>query len=146
MRRRSLKILLAGTASDSHTWNLVYLQLFMEEQGHRVTGLGPCVPDDLLVAACTEPRPELVVVSSVNGHGYRDGLSAVRALRSAGIQVPVVVGGKLGVAGRADPAHRALLLDAGCTAVFDDGDVEALRVFTAALAAAPAPTAPRAVA
>ncbi|OEJ28543.1 methylaspartate mutase [Streptomyces agglomeratus] len=141
-----MKILLAGTASDSHTWNLVYLQLFMEEQGHRVTGLGPCVPDDLLVAACAEPRPELVVVSSVNGHGYRDGLSAVRALRSAGVQVPVVVGGKLGVAGRADPAQRALLLDAGCTAVFDDGDVEALRAFTAALAAAPAPTAPRAVA
>ncbi|GAA1504966.1 hypothetical protein GCM10009730_05140 [Streptomyces albidochromogenes] len=141
-----MKILLAGTASDSHTWNLVYLQLFMEEQGHRVTGLGPCVPDDLLVAACAEPRPELVVVSSVNGHGYRDGLSAVRALRSAGIQVPVVVGGKLGVAGRADPAQRALLLDAGCTAVLDDGDVEALRAFTATLAAAPAPTAPRAVA
>ncbi|MGW7052596.1 cobalamin B12-binding domain-containing protein [Streptomyces sp. NPDC054888] len=136
-----MKILLAGTASDSHTWNLVYLQLFMEEQGHRVTGLGPCVPDDLLVAACAEPRPELVVISSVNGHGYRDGLSAVRALRSTGVQVPVVVGGKLGVAGGADRARRALLLEAGCDAVFDDGDVEALRAFTDALAAAPATAA-----
>ncbi|MEV4948950.1 cobalamin-dependent protein [Streptomyces sp. NPDC053755] len=133
MRRRSLKVLLTGTASDSHTWNLVYLRLFLEEQGHRVTGLGPCVPDDLLVAACAQPGPELVVISSVNGHGYRDGLSAVRALRAAGVQVPVAVGGKLGVAGQADPARRDTLLAAGCTAVFDDGDVGALRAFAAAL-------------
>ncbi|MGW7431541.1 cobalamin B12-binding domain-containing protein [Streptomyces sp. NPDC054861] len=133
MRRRSVKVLLTGTASDSHTWNLVYLRLFLEEQGHEVTGLGPCVPDELLVAACAEPRPDLVVISSVNGHGYRDGLSAVRALRAAGVQVPVVVGGKLGVAGRADEERRNILLEAGCSAVFDDGDVQALRAFTAAL-------------
>ncbi|WP_233168753.1 MULTISPECIES: cobalamin B12-binding domain-containing protein [Streptomyces] len=148
MRRRSLTILLTGTASDSHTWNLVYLRLFLEERGHRVRCLGPCVPDELLVAACTESAPELVVISSVNGHGYRDGLSAVRSLRSAGLGLPVVVGGKLGVAGRTDPAQRALLLEAGCDAVFDDGDVEALRVFAADLASAvrpPVPALPRIV-
>ncbi|QDY80718.1 cobalamin B12-binding domain-containing protein [Streptomyces qinzhouensis] len=144
-----MTILLTGTASDSHTWNLVYLRLFLEERGHRVTCLGPCVPDQLLVAACAESAPELVVISSVNGHGYRDGLSAVRSLRSAGLRMPVVVGGKLGVAGRTDPARRALLLEAGCDAVFDDGDVAALRAYTADLAATaspPLPVAPWAVA
>ncbi|MFI5620500.1 cobalamin B12-binding domain-containing protein [Streptomyces sp. NPDC051567] len=132
MRRRNVNILLTGTASDSHTWNLVYLQLFLEELGHSVSNLGPCVTDELLTGACAADAPDLVVISSVNGHGYRDGLSAVRALRRAGLTVPVVIGGKLGVAGAADPEQRARLLDAGCDAVFDDGDVQALRAYLGA--------------
>ncbi|MFE4632806.1 cobalamin B12-binding domain-containing protein [Streptomyces sp. NPDC056773] len=136
MRRRNAKILLTGTASDSHTWNLVYLQLLLEELGHPVRNLGPCVTDELLTAACASEEPGLVVISSVNGHGYRDGLSAVRALRRTGLTLPVVIGGKLGVAGAADPEQRARLLDAGCDAVFDDGDVGALKAFLASLGAA----------
>ncbi|MFJ5548058.1 cobalamin B12-binding domain-containing protein [Streptomyces sp. NPDC093225] len=129
MRRRNVNILLTGTASDSHTWNLVYLQLFMEELGHRVRNLGPCVGDDLLTATCAAARPDLVVISSVNGHGYRDGLGAVRALRAAGVPAPVVIGGKLGVAGEVDPVQRGRLLEAGCAAVFDDGDLGGLQAF-----------------
>ncbi|MBT2406684.1 MULTISPECIES: cobalamin B12-binding domain-containing protein [unclassified Streptomyces] len=136
MRRRNANILLAGTTSDSHTWNLVYLQLLLEELGHRVHNLGPCVTDDLLTGACAAEGPDLVVLSSVNGHGYRDGLSAVRAVRAAGLTLPVVIGGKLGVAGAVDPERRGRLLDAGCDAVFDDGDVQALRVYLAPLGAA----------
>ncbi|MFI9063188.1 cobalamin B12-binding domain-containing protein [Streptomyces sp. NPDC053429] len=133
MRRRNVNILLTGTASDSHTWNLVYLQLFLEELGHRVHNLGPCVPDDLLAGVCADRDPDLVVVSSVNGHGYRDGLGAVRALRARGLTVPVVIGGKLGVAGEADPRQRGRLLDAGFDAVFDDGDVGRLRSYLGSL-------------
>ncbi|HET9380941.1 MAG TPA: cobalamin-dependent protein [Streptomyces sp.] len=129
MRRRNVQTLLAGTASDSHTWNLVYLQLFFEELGHQVRNLGPCVTDELLTAACAAERPGLVVLSSVNGHGYRDGLNAVRALRAAGLHPPVVIGGKLGVAGQTDPERRERLLEAGCAAVFDDGDTAALRTW-----------------
>ncbi|MGW7104108.1 cobalamin B12-binding domain-containing protein [Streptomyces sp. NPDC054883] len=133
-----MNILLTGTASDSHTWNLVYLQLFLEELGHRVHNLGPCVPDELLAGVCAEREPDLVVVSSVNGHGYRDGLGAVRALRGAGLTVPFVIGGKLGVAGGADPRRRARLLDAGVDAVFDDGDAGRLRGYLDSLADSPA--------
>uniref|UniRef100_UPI0010307AE8 cobalamin B12-binding domain-containing protein n=1 Tax=Streptomyces otsuchiensis TaxID=2681388 RepID=UPI0010307AE8 len=99
--KQGLRILVSGTASDSHTWNLVFLQLFLEEQGHPVTNLGPCVGADLLAAECLEHRPELVVLSSVNGHGYRDGLTAVTRLRREHTleDMPVVIGGKLGVAG-----------------------------------------------
>ncbi|MFJ4905015.1 cobalamin B12-binding domain-containing protein [Streptomyces sp. NPDC093249] len=130
-----MKILLTGTASDSHTWNLVYLQLLLEELGHRVVNIGPCVTDDLLAAACHTHTPGLVVISSVNGHGYRDGLSAVRRLRAEpglGTQ-PVVIGGKLGVAGARDHERAAQLLAAGCDAVFDDGDVAGLRTLVAGL-------------
>ncbi|MFI5986948.1 cobalamin B12-binding domain-containing protein [Streptomyces sp. NPDC051555] len=133
MRRRTLNILLTGTASDSHTWNLVYLQLLLEEEGHRVHNLGPCVPDRLLADTCADREPDLVVISSVNGHGYRDGLSAVRTLRRADHAFPVVIGGKLGVAGTADPVQRGRLFDAGCDAVFDDGDVAALREYLGSL-------------
>ncbi len=75
--------------------NLVYLQLVLEEIGHTVANLGPCPPDELVVDNCLELRPELVVVSSVNGHGFTDGLRLIRALRAvpelAG--TPVVIGG-----------------------------------------------------
>ncbi|WP_328917390.1 MULTISPECIES: cobalamin B12-binding domain-containing protein [unclassified Streptomyces] len=131
-----LKVLVTGTASDSHTWNLVYLQLFVEELGHRVVNLGPCVTGELLAEGCRRHRPDLVVMSSVNGHGYRDGLTAVTRLRAepslAG--TPLVVGGKLGVAGERDPERAALLLAAGCDAVFDDGDLDGLRDFLTATA------------
>ncbi|MEU9378244.1 cobalamin-dependent protein [Streptomyces sp. NPDC048255] len=138
MRRRNVNILLTGTESDSHTWNLVYLQLLLEELGHRVHNLGPCVTDELLTAACAADEPGLVLISSVNGHGYRDGLNAVRALRRAGFTGPVVIGGKLGVAGAADPEQRGRLLDAGCDAVFDDGDVNSFRTYLGSLPAADA--------
>ncbi|MER6100568.1 cobalamin-dependent protein [Streptomyces sp. NPDC001728] len=130
-----MKILLTGTASDSHTWNLVYLQLLLEELGHRVVNIGPCVTDDRLAAACHTHTPGLVVISSVNGHGYRDGLSAVRRLRTEpGLgTTPVVIGGKLGVAGTRDPERAARLLEAGCEAVFDDGDVAGLRTLVSGL-------------
>ncbi|MFJ1593750.1 cobalamin B12-binding domain-containing protein [Kitasatospora albolonga] len=129
-----MKILLSGTASDSHTWNLVYLGLLLEELGHEVTNLGPCVTPELLVASCRRHSPDLVVLSSVNGHGYRDGLAAVERLRAepATAALPVVIGGKLGVAGCRQEADVTALLRAGCDAVFGDGDLDALREFLAA--------------
>jgi methylaspartate mutase sigma subunit len=128
-------------SSDAHTWNLVYLQLLIEEHGFRVANLGPCVPEDMLVARCCELRPQLVVISSVNGHGHQDGLRAIARLRArpelAG--VPVVIGGKLGVSavGRSDRAEA--LLAAGYDAVYDDaGGTESFLSLVASLAAAPA--------
>lgn len=131
-----MKILLSGTASDSHTWNLVYLGLFLEERGHDVVALGPCVSPGLLAAACRRHAPDVVVLSSVNGHGHRDALAAVRRLRAepALAALPVAVGGKLGVAGRSGEADAARLLAAGCDAVLGDGDgdLEALCSFLTA--------------
>ncbi|MEU8506649.1 cobalamin B12-binding domain-containing protein [Streptomyces brevispora] len=131
-----MKILLSGTASDSHTWNLVYLGLFLEELGHEVTDLGPCVSPELLVAACRLHSLDLVVLSSVNGHGYRDGLAAVQRMRAepATASLPVVIGGKLGVDGCRQEAEVAQLLRAGCDAVLGEGDLDALRDFLSARA------------
>ncbi|WP_235926138.1 cobalamin B12-binding domain-containing protein [Actinokineospora pegani] len=118
-------VLVAGTVSDSHTWNLIFLQLFCEERGLRVANLGPCVPDALLVAETVALRPGVVVLSSVNGHGYTDGLVTVQVLKAAVPDARVVIGGKLGIDGRGRGEWTSALVDAGFDAVFQGGDLEA---------------------
>jgi methylaspartate mutase sigma subunit len=128
-----LSVLVTSVASDSHTWNLVYLQLALEELGHRVTNLGACTPDELVVAECLRARPDLVVVSTVNGHGFRDGTRLIGRIRehAALAATPVVIGGKLGIAGPAGRRGRDRLEAAGFDAVFEEGaGIAALRAFT----------------
>ncbi|MGZ3147212.1 cobalamin B12-binding domain-containing protein [Lentzea chajnantorensis] len=116
-------VLVAGGTSDSHTWNLVYLQLLIEEHGRRVVNLGPCVPEDLLVEEAVAEQPALVVVSSVNGHGFHDGIRMVTRLRARQelADVPAVIGGKLGITGSSSAEQVAELKAAGYDAVFADG-------------------------
>ena len=119
-----LKVVVTTMASDSHTWNLIFLQLLLEELGHRVTNLGPCVPDGILLAECRRREPDLIVLSSVNGHGFDDGLRVLAGLRSCPElqRTPVVIGGKLGIAGAQDGTARSQALRAaGCDAVFEGG-------------------------
>lgn len=120
--RRSRTVIVSSVASDSHTWNLVYLQLLIEELGYDVVNLGACVPDELLVSECRARLPAMVVVSSVNGHGYQDGLRVIGLLRSHPElrDVPMVIGGKLGISGGESQEHLDELVTAGFDAVFDE--------------------------
>jgi methylmalonyl-CoA mutase cobalamin-binding subunit len=114
------RILLSTTSSDSHTWNLVFLQLLLEECGHEVLNLGPCVPDALLVETARSHRPSAIVISTVNGHGRIDGARLARAVRRDPeiAQVPMMIGGKLGIAGTSSDDEVSRLLEAGFDAVF----------------------------
>nr|WP_314254115.1 cobalamin-dependent protein [Streptomyces sp. DSM 40907] len=136
-RERGRTVIVSSVQSDSHTWNLVFLQLLIEELGYDVVNLGATVPDELLVSESLARKPELIVISSVNGHGYQDGLRVVRKLRLHAVlrDTPVVIGGKLGIAGGESDQHVANLLDAGFDAVFDDrpGTTAAFRRFAARL-------------
>ncbi|MFE7112780.1 cobalamin B12-binding domain-containing protein [Streptomyces sp. NPDC057575] len=110
---------LTTIASDSHTWNLLFLQLLLEEQGWEVTNLGACVPVGVLIEEAKARTPDLIVVSTVNGHGAEQapGLAhAVRAVPSLA-KVPLVVGGKLDTSGTLSPDVHASLTDAGFDAV-----------------------------
>jgi methylaspartate mutase sigma subunit len=139
--RRAMDVLITGTVSDSHTWNLVFLQLLFEEMGHRVTVLGSNVPGSLVVAHCLRHRPDLVVVSSLNGHGYPDGLELIGDIRAHGALggLPVIIGGKLGITGEASESRARRLTAAGFDAVFEDtgGGVtmHALRAFVGRIGA-----------
>ncbi|MER6912704.1 cobalamin-dependent protein [Streptomyces sp. NPDC000594] len=122
-RRRH--VLVSGVSSDAHTWNLVFLHLLLEEMGYRVTNLGSCVPDELLIDTCRRLRPDALVISSVNGHGALDGGRVIARLRRHPElrRLFAVIGGKLGVdGGSGNPgAHGPRLLAAGFDAVFEDG-------------------------
>ena len=123
--------IVTSTVSDSHTWNLVYMQLLLEEMGHEVINLGSCVPEELLVEECLRHGPDLLVVSSVNGHGFNDGLRIATHMRS----VPeleylcMVIGGKLSVDGVRDIGFTRRLLNKGFDAVFGDDELDAFRAF-----------------
>ncbi|GAA3438723.1 cobalamin B12-binding domain-containing protein [Kutzneria kofuensis] len=136
-------VVVSGVASDAHTWNLVFLQLMIEELGYDVVNLGPCVSPELLVAECEQHKPALVVISSVNGHGYQDGLRLIDEIRGSSelVATPVVIGGKLGVAGELDEGAAARLMSAGFDAVFEDGakTVVSFYDFMAALPSAATP-------
>ncbi|GAA1970546.1 cobalamin B12-binding domain-containing protein [Amycolatopsis minnesotensis] len=132
-------VLLSSVSSDSHTWNLVYLALLLEENGYAVTNLGSCVPDDLLIASARELAPAAIVISSVNGHGRIDGARVIRKIRAAPdiASLPVVIGGKLGI-GAAGEEQTQDLLDAGFTLVFGDADAHELSTALAGLVGVPA--------
>ncbi|MCX5207933.1 cobalamin-dependent protein [Kitasatospora sp. NBC_00240] len=136
--KAGLNVVVTTMVSDSHTWNLVFLQLLLEELGHRVVNLGPCVPDDVLAAECRRRRPDLIVLSSVNGHGYNDGLRVVAGLRACPELrgTPIVIGGKLGIAGAEDGARARALQEAGFDAVFEEAaSVDAFRSYVRSLPA-----------
>ncbi len=150
--RRRATVVVSGLASDAHTWNLVFLQLLIEELGYHVVNLGPCVPDEVLVGECRRLTPAMVVISSVNGHGHQDGLRVVEKLRACEqlAATPMVIGGKLGIADRGNARQVAALMAAGFDAVFDDGGagVADFRNFVRSVpppAAAPLETAEAAV-
>jgi methylaspartate mutase sigma subunit len=120
----ALDIVVSGTSSDSHTWNLLFMQLFLEDRGHRVVNLGACVPDDLLTGECRRRVPDLVVLSTVNGHGFTDGARVITRLRRRPelARTAIVIGGKLGTGSRDDTGAVQDLLAAGFDAVFDRPD------------------------
>jgi methylaspartate mutase sigma subunit len=119
---RKLRIIVTGTSSDAHTWNLVFLQLLLDELGHDVVNLGPCVPDAMVVERCAELHADALVVSSVNGHGAIDALSLIRELRSepSMAQLPVVIGGKLGTRRTGGEEVCRALVEAGFNGVFEE--------------------------
>jgi methylaspartate mutase sigma subunit len=121
---RNPYVILSTVSSDSHTWNLVFLQLLLKELGCEVKNLGACVPDDELIEAVRTHAPDSVVISSVNGHGHIDGTRLITSLRAdedpAVAEVPVIIGGKLGIQGAADTDIAGNLIAAGFDAVFTD--------------------------
>lgn len=128
------RTVVASTPSDAHSWNLVYLQLLLEEYTSDVANLGPCLPIDRLVEECLRRRPDLIVISSVNGHGYADGLAVIAALRAEpaidGAQI--VIGGMLTTDAARDPVVAAELRASGYDDVYVGPD--AIERFRAELA------------
>ncbi len=128
--RKTFQCLLATVESDSHIWNLVYLQKFLEENGAEVRNLGACTPVDSVLQGISDDRPDLLVVSSVNGHGHHGARVLLSSIRQHGLDVPSVVGGKLTTAESDNDRVRRDLLAHGYTEVFNGEDaIERFRDF-----------------
>lgn len=118
------RVVVTSIPSDSHMWNLVFLQLLLEEHGCVVTNLGHCAPIQLVVETCRDERPDVLIVSTVNGHGHIEGREILEAVRDHAelSQMTAVIGGKLGTLGPGNARFAGPLLEAGYDAVFDEDD------------------------
>lgn len=126
----TFRCVLSTVESDSHLWNLVYLQKLLEEHGAEVRNLGTCTPVQSVAEAIRADRPDLLVVSSVNGHGSHGARVLLSALRERGLEVPCAIGGKLTTAVSDDDRVRRELLELGYTDVFlGDDAIDRFRGF-----------------
>lgn len=114
------RAVIATVPSDSHMWNLVYIELVLRENGWDVNNLGACTPVELTVETCLAERPDMLVISTVNGHGHIGGHKLIRLLRKQPEldYLPVVIGGKLGTLGADNAVFVEPLVKAGYSAVF----------------------------
>lgn len=119
-----LNVVLTGTPSDSHTWNLVFIELFLQENGCKVLNLGACVPICTVSQALEESPVDLVVISSINGHLFQDALGMITALqtRSLSYLPPLVVGGKIGISMKEATFQKRKLIKVGYQDVFIERD------------------------
>lgn len=117
---RTPRVLLVTVPSDAHMWNLVFLQLLLEENGYEVRNLGHCTAVAETVEAALRMRPDAIVVSTVNGHGHIEGVSLIEEIRRHPElrEVRTVIGGKLGIDGGRSTRSDELLA-AGFNAVVE---------------------------
>src|SRR6476620_7880525 len=122
--KKSKRAVIATVPSDSHMWNMVYIELLLKEHGWEVINLGACTPPDLVVDTCLAERPDMLVISSVNGHGHIGGRNVIGAVRSHPElnYLPAVIGGKLGTLGANNSVFVEPLVSAGYSAVFLEND------------------------
>ncbi len=136
--------LLVTVESDSHMWNLVYLQLWLAEHGLSVKNLGSCTPVELVLATLAQRPTHLLVVSSVNGHGFSQGLELIQQVRARYPHLACVIGGKLTTSEEHTLAARQPLLQAGFDRVFVGAEaLDDFEHYLEALGAHPAPLADR---
>lgn len=132
VQAKARRAVIATVPSDSHMWNLVYIELLLRERGWEVNNLGACTPPDLIVETCLAERPDMLVISSVNGHGHIGGRKVIGAVRAQSEldYMPAVIGGKLGTLGADNSVFAEPLMSAGYSAVFlDDEGVAPFKEF-----------------
>lgn len=117
-----MKAIICTIPSDSHSWNLVFMDLYLKEKGFQTKNLGVCTAAADLVQQVRSFKPDMVVISSVNGHAHLEAPLLINSLREHRLldDLHIVVGGKLGIKGNDNTEYKAPLLALGFDAVFVD--------------------------
>lgn len=118
--------LLTGTRSDAHSWNLIYVAEVLKEQGFDVVNLGPNAPVNSLLFQIGQFVPDIIVVSSINGHGAIEGHEIAQALTSSEYSdIPLVIGGLLTTSPAELTDAKTSMLSSGFDAVFTGAEAMA---------------------
>lgn len=113
-------VVLATIPSDSHCLNLIYIEKVLKEKGFKVFNLGCCTPIQQIENTCVTVRPAFVIISTLNGHGYMESIAISETLRKNPVtsNIPLFIGGKIGVNITKAAALAKKCHDAGFTDVF----------------------------
>ncbi len=116
------RAVLTTIPSDSHNWNLIYMQLLLEENDFEVINLGACTTYEEVEQACLEFKPTVIVVSTVNGHGYLEGKTLIEKIRARPelADLPVYIGGKLSTDKNMSYLYSVELEQAGYSGVYPE--------------------------
>lgn len=119
----NFNVILTGTPSDSHTWNLIMMELFLKENNCQVRNLGACVPIEVISYEIKKRPPDLIIFSSINGHLFQDGIKVMNELsQNISNKIPIVIGGQLGITSLSKNFQKQKLLKIGFDDVFVDKD------------------------
>ncbi|MBO8163229.1 MAG: methionine synthase [Brevibacillus sp.] len=87
------KILLATVKGDVHDIGKNLVEIILSNNGYEVVNLGIKVPPEQLIAACRRENPDLIGLSGLLVKSAQQMVITAQDLRSAGITVPILVGG-----------------------------------------------------
>jgi len=100
--KRKLKLVLGVIGSDVHAVGNKILENILVEEGFEVTNIGVLSPQEDFINAAIETAADLIVISSLYGHGEIDCRGMREKCIEAGIDdIPLYVGGNL-VVGKKD--------------------------------------------
>ena len=115
--------ILTTIPSDSHNWNLIYMELLLKEQGYFVKNLGACVPFNLTLESCIQYKPEVIIVSTVNGHGFIEGITLIEKIKEyLPPTTQIFIGGKLSTDAIMSSIYSTELELAGYTKAYSGND------------------------
>jgi methylaspartate mutase sigma subunit len=112
--------ILASTPDDSHQWNLHGVEMELKERNIDVINLGPLTSCKVIAETVRDRRPDLLVVSTVNGHGVHSMMEVLRALEEYQVKrsIRIVIGGLLTTDPEDAKTAKSTLMSAGCSGVF----------------------------
>jgi methylmalonyl-CoA mutase cobalamin-binding domain/chain len=112
---RPLRVLVAKVGLDGHDRGLRVVARILRDAGCEVVYAGLRQSPETIVAMTAQEDVDVVGISMHNGAHLTLAPAVVEALRGAGLETPVVIGGIV------PPADVGVLLDAGVAAVLGPG-------------------------
>jgi methylmalonyl-CoA mutase cobalamin-binding domain/chain len=112
---RPLRVLVAKVGLDGHDRGLRVVARILRDAGCEVVYAGLRQSPETIAAMTAQEDVDVVGISMHNGAHLTLAPAVVEALRGAGLETPVVIGGIV------PPADVAVLLDAGVAAVLGPG-------------------------